>query len=66
MQTGRDFCRTLILYLPIAVPKALTLNFMTIINDLFQHYKVISNGKMKPDPEVQSMSLYFDRLEKVN
>jgi len=35
MQTGRDFCRSLILYLPIAIPRPLTTNFMTNINDLY-------------------------------
>ena len=31
MQTGRDFCRTLILYLPIQIPKHILTNFQTNI-----------------------------------
>ena len=65
MQTGRDFCRTLILYLPIPIPRQLTSNFMGNISDLFNHYKMISESKIKHDPEVENMSLYFERLEKV-
>jgi len=65
MQTGRDFCRTLMIYLPIQVPKNIITNFQININDLYNHYKIISDSKMKPDPEVENMIYYFERLEKV-
>ena len=38
---------------------------MQNISDLYNHYKIISDGKMKPDPEVENMIYYFERLEKV-
>jgi len=65
MQTGRDFCRTLILYLPIQIPKQLTTNFMTNVSDLYNHYKIMSDSKIKQDPEVENMCHYFERLDKV-
>ena len=65
MQTGRDFCRTLILYLPIQVPRNIISNFQQNIVDLFNHYKIISDSKIKPDVDVENMSYYFERLDKV-
>jgi hypothetical protein len=65
MQTGRDFCRTLMIYLPIQIPKTIISQFMQNINDLYHHYKIISDSKLKQDPEVEAMSYYFDRVEKV-
>jgi len=65
MQTGRDFCRTLILYLPIQVPRNIITCFQQNIVDLFNHYKIISDSKIKPDIDVENMSYYFERLDKV-
>lgn len=65
MQTGRDFCRTLILYLPIPVPRQLTSKFQTNINDLYNHYKIIRESKIIQDQEADNMVHYFERLDKV-
>ena len=65
MQTGRDFCRTLTLYLPIQIPKSIVSTFLKNIQDLYNHYKILSDGKVKPDQEVENMQYYFERLEKV-
>lgn len=65
MQTGRDFCRTLMLYLPIQVPKNIVSNFMTNINDLFMHYKVISDSNGGDNVDVENMEIYFERIKKV-
>ena len=40
MQTGRDFCRTLTLYLPIQIPKSIVCTFLKNIQDLYNHYKI--------------------------
>ena len=32
---------------------------------MYNHYKIISDSKIKPDPEVENMMYYFERLEKV-
>ncbi len=40
---------------------------MQNISDLYNHYKIISEGgqnEVKPDPEVENMVYYFERLEK--
>jgi hypothetical protein len=47
MQTGRDFCRTLMIYLPIQIPKTIVSQFMQNISDLYHHYKIISGNKLK-------------------
>jgi len=47
MQTGRDFCRTLMIYLPIQIPKTIVSQFMQNISDLYHHYKIISDNKLK-------------------
>ena len=65
MQTGRDFCRTLMLYLPIQVPRNILSNFMTNINDLFMHYKVISDSNGGNNVDVENMEIYFERIKKV-
>lgn len=65
MQTGRDFCRTLMLYLPIQIPRSIVTKFMQNISDLHNHYKLMSESKLKPDPEVETMALYFERVEAV-
>lgn len=65
MQTGRDFCRTLMLYLPIQVPKSITAQFMQNISDLYNQYKIISESTGKPNIDVDNMEVYFDRLNKV-
>lgn len=41
MQTGRDFSRALILYLPINVPPPITNKFLKNIQDQYNHYKVL-------------------------
>lgn len=39
MQTGRDFCRTLIIHNNISVPSTLANNMLTEILQLHSHYK---------------------------
>jgi hypothetical protein len=65
MQTGRDVCRSLIIYLPIQVPQPIVCNFMKIIQDQYNHYKLHSDSAPQPDQEVEVMSHYFERLDKV-
>lgn len=36
-QTGRDFCRTLLIYLPKQIPKTIITQLMQNINDLYHH-----------------------------
>jgi hypothetical protein len=38
---------------------------MQNIQELYNHYKIISDNKIKPDPEVENMCHYFERMEKV-
>ena len=65
MQTGRDFCRTLMFYLPVQVPKNITQTFMQNINDLYNQYKILAESTGKPDMDVENMEFYFERLNKV-
>ena len=53
------------LYLPIQVPKNIVSNFMTNINDLFMHYKVISDSNGGDNVDVENMEIYFERIKKV-
>lgn len=38
---------------------------MKNIEDQYHHYKILSDGAMRPDPEVEVMVHYFDRINKV-
>lgn len=66
MQTGRDFCRALILHLPIPVPQSITQHFMKNIQDQYNHYKMLLDTGYNGDAEeTRAMALYFERLDKV-
>ena len=65
MQTGRDFCRTLTLYLPIQIPKLIVQNYLNNINEIYKHFKLMADTEIEPNPEVEAMQTYFDRLDKV-
>jgi hypothetical protein len=38
---------------------------MTNINDLFMHYKVISDSNGGDNVDVENMEIYFERIKKV-
>lgn len=66
MQTGRDFCRTLIMYLPIQVPKEITQSYMRNIQELYNHYKLMKEtGYDEEAQHIEGMSQYYERLEKL-
>ena len=65
MQTGTDFCRTLLIYNQVPAPLSILENLLKNINGIFSHYKVI-NDKLQfvdKDHDVELMKLYKERLE---
>lgn len=64
MQTGRDFCRTLLVYQNIAVPQPITTNILTEILQLHCHYKEINDIRdaISKDQEVEIMKIFVEKI----
>lgn len=64
MQTGRDFCRTLLLYNQIPAPSSILDQFLKNINGIYTHYKVVNDRlyEMEKDPDVELMKLYREKI----
>ena len=66
MQTGKDFCRALMIQLPIMVPKNITMSFMKNIQMQYEHFKILAeSGYRDYEDETDMMKYYFDKLERV-
>jgi aminopeptidase-like protein len=68
MQTGTDFCRSLLIYNQIPAPFSILEGLLKNINGIFSHYKVI-NDKLQfvdKDHDVELMKLYHERLEQMH
>ena len=64
MQTGRDFCRILLIYCTIQSPGSIISTIVSDIMTLYKHYKNENEGKEKTqrDQETDSMKLFEDKI----
>lgn len=69
MQMGRDFCRALILQLPISVPQTITNTLQQNISDIYKHYKMLIDTGYCNDEnvseDIRAMKEYFERIDRV-
>ena len=66
MQTGRDFCRTLLIFQSITVSASVASTLLAQVMSLYDYAK--QNRDMKDiftpkDPEVDAMSIFIERIK---
>lgn len=65
MQTGIDFCRSILIHQAIPCPLSVVDGLLRNINGLFTHYKMINDNltSFEKDPEVELMKQYDEKLK---
>jgi len=65
IQTGADFCRSILIHSTISCPPPIVDQLLRNINGIYNYNKVVNDGlqQLERDPDVDLMKMYKEKIE---